>query len=92
MKEDVKLYIGGCLQCQKGKPRIGKSPGELHPMPVPPGPWSHIGWDLVGPITESSGKNAILCIMDFFSKAIKLEAVTMKIMAEGVMRIFWDRI
>ena len=92
MKEDIELYVGECLQCQKGKPRTGKSPGELHPMPVPPGPWSHVGWDLVGPITESSGKNTILCITDLFSKAIKLEAVMMKITAEGAVRIFRDRV
>ena len=69
-----------------------KDSGELHPMPVPPRPWSHIGWDLIGPITESAGKNAILCITDLFSKAIKLEAVMMKITTKGVTRIFQDRI
>ena len=41
-------------------------------------------------LTESAGKNAILCITDLFSKAIKLEAVTTKIMAKRVTRIFWD--
>src|ERR1700730_14029202 len=91
MKEDVELYVARCLSCQKGKLRTGKSPGELHPMPVPPGPWSHIGWDL-RPITESAEKNTILCIMDLFTKVIKLEAVMMKIMAEGDARIFQDRI
>src|ERR1700726_873883 len=88
LAEDVKLYVAGCLWCQKGKPQVGKALGELHPTPMPPGPWSHIGWDLVRPITESAGKNAILCITDLFSKAIKLEAITTKITAKGVARIF----
>ena len=92
IKEDVELYVKGCLQCQKGKLLMGKSPGELHPTPVPLGPWSHIGWDLVGPITESAGKNTILCIMDLFSKAIKLEAIMTKITTEGIARIFRDRV
>ena len=90
MKEDVELYITRCLSCQKGNPRTGKSPGELQPTLVPPGPWSHIEWDLVGPITKLAGKNVILCITDLFSKAIKLKAVTMKITAKGVAQIFQD--
>src|ERR1700731_3172641 len=50
IKEDVKAYIAGCLACQKGKPWTGRNPLELHPMLIPPGPWSHIGWDLIRPI------------------------------------------
>ena len=92
MKEDMEQYVARCLQCQKGKPRTGKTPGELHLTPMPPGPWSHIGWDLVRPITESARKNAILCIMDLFSKVIKLEAITTKITAKGVTQIFQDRV
>src|ERR1700731_448334 len=58
MKTDVERYIAGCLQCQEGKPRTGKTPIELPPTPILPGPWKHIGWDIVGPITESAGKDA----------------------------------
>src|ERR1700730_2382814 len=71
---------------------MGKTPIELHLTPILPGLWKHIGWDIVGPITESAGKDAILCITDLFTKAIKLEAITTKITAEGVARIFRDRI
>ena len=92
IKEDVEQYVAGCPQCQKGKPRTGRIPVELYPTLIPPGPWKHIGWDIVGPITESAGKDAILCITDLFMKVIKLEAITMKITAEGVARIFRDRV
>ena len=88
MKEDIELYITGCLGHQKGTLQTGKTLSELHPTLVPPGPWSHIRWDLIRPITELAGKNMILCITDLFMKAIKLEVVTMKIMAEGVTQIF----
>src|SRR6202030_825290 len=86
MKTDVERYMAGCLQCQKGKLRTGKTPVELHPTPVPPGPWKHIGWDIVGPITESAGKDAILCITDLFMKAINLEGITRKNTPEGKPR------
>ena len=44
------------------------------------------------PITESAGKDAILCVMDLFTKAIKLEAIMTKITTEGIARIFRDRV
>src|SRR6202045_148177 len=92
MKEDMEWYIARCLQCQKGKPRTGKTLIELHPTLIPPGPWKHIGWDIVRLITESAGKDAILCITDLFTKVIKLEVVMTKITTEGVARIFRDRV
>src|ERR1700730_7801016 len=92
MKEDIERYVTGCPQCQKGKPRTGKVPIELHPTPILPGLWKHIGWDIVGPITKSAGKDAILCITDLFTKAIKLEAITTKITTKGIARIFRDRV
>ena len=92
IKEDVEQYVAGCPQCQKGKPRMGRIPVELHPTLIPPGPWKHIGWDIVRLITESAGKDTILCITDLFTKVIKLEVVMTKITTEGVARIFRDRI
>ena len=66
---------------------MGKAPVELHPTPIPPGPWSHVRWDIVGPIMESDRKDAILCIIDMFTKVSKFKQINTTITGEGVVRV-----
>ena len=82
----------GCPHCQKAKPRTGKAPVELHPTPTPPGPWAQIRWDIIGLITESSGKDAILCITNMFTKAIKHKPINTTITGKGVAHVFRDQL
>jgi hypothetical protein len=48
---------------------------------VPGGPWEDISADLISPLPESKGHNAILAIIDQFSKMIHLIPTTMEITA-----------
>jgi hypothetical protein len=41
-------------------------------------------FDVIGPLPESDGKNAILIIVDRFTKRIILEATTIKATSEGI--------
>jgi len=55
-------------------------------------PWEVITVDLVGPLPESQGYNAILTIVDWFTKAVKFEPTHLELNSEGFARILRDRV
>jgi hypothetical protein len=88
----VKDYIGGCLICQKVKPKIGPGSDQLHPIPMAEGPWEIMSWDLIGPRPESRTYNAIVTMVDTKTKAIKLEAMNVTITTMGAAVVMRDRV
>ena len=59
---------------------------------VPQCPWEIISVDIIGPLPESQGNNAILTIVDRFSKIIRLFPISTEITAKGVATILRDHI
>jgi hypothetical protein len=49
-------------------------------------------FDIIGPLPESDGKNAILVIVDRFTKRIILKATTIKATSEDIVIILQDRL
>jgi len=70
IKEDVKKYIQGYIKCQQNKVQHQKKAGKLHPLKIPQELWQEISIDIVGPLPKSNGKNAIVVIVDRFTKII----------------------
>ena len=92
LKEDIKKYMQGCLKCQQNKVQHQQKAGKLHPLEIPKGPWQEISIDMIGPLPNSNGMNAILVIMDRFMKMIRLKAMTMDISSEGIAKIYRNKI
>jgi len=92
LKEDIKKYIQGCTRCQQNKVQCQRKAGELHPLEIPEGPWQNISIDMIGPLPKSNGMDAIVVIIDRFTKIIRLEATTTNISSEGIARIYRDEI
>ena len=90
--EDVRSYVAGCTSCQRNKPLRNRKKAQLVPLPVPGGPWEEISWDIIGPLPESAGRNAILVIVDRFTKRTLLEPVNDTLTAEGAARVLVDRV
>jgi hypothetical protein len=89
---DVKKYVKGCDTCQQNKTSQQPKANPLHPHSVPGGPWEDISVDLIGPLPESKGHNAILAIIDQFSKMICLIPTTTELMALHLAEIYRDNI
>ena len=51
-----------------------------------------ISIDIIGPVPESEGKDAILVIVDRFSKMIHLFPISVNITSLGIAKIFRDEI
>ncbi|KAI2661117.1 Transposon Tf2-9 polyprotein [Labeo rohita] len=76
LRRDVQEYVQACNICARSKTSNSPSIGELQPLPIPKRPWSHISVDFVTGLPDSQGKNTILTIVDRFSKAVHLVALT----------------
>ncbi|KAI2650474.1 Transposon Tf2-6 polyprotein [Labeo rohita] len=76
LRRDVQEYVQACNICARSKTINAPSTGELQPLPLPKRPWTHISLDFVTGLPESQGKNTILTIVDCFSKAVHLVALS----------------
>jgi len=92
IKEDVKKYIQGCFKYQQNKVQHQRKTGELYPLEIPEGPWQDISIDMIGPLPKSNGIDAIVVIMDPFTKMIRLKATMINISSEGITKIYRDEI
>jgi len=69
-----------------------KKAAPLHPLPTPKTPWKEISIDVIGPLPRSEDKDAILVVVDRFSKMIRLMATMTSISSSKVAKIYWDDI
>ena len=89
---DVKKYVKGCDSCQRNKASRQSKATELHPHEVPTTPWESISLDIIGPVPESRGYNAILAVIDRFSKMIRLIPTTTELSSSKLVEIYRDQI
>ncbi|KEP45477.1 putative Transposon Tf2-1 polyprotein, partial [Rhizoctonia solani 123E] len=68
MKKSVKSYVEHCEVCIRSKPTNQLPVGTLKPLPIPERPWEDIAYDLVVGLPQSEGFDAILSVIDHFSK------------------------
>jgi len=69
-----------------------KKAAPLHPLPTPKTPWEEISIDVIEPLPKSEDKDAILVVVDRFSKMIRLMATTTSISSSEIARIYQDDI
>jgi hypothetical protein len=85
----ISSYVEGCDKCQCYRKDIHPKV-LIHPQEVPEGLWQVIGVDLIGPLPMSKGKDAILNIVDHYTKQLHLFPVATQITADGVASIYFD--
>lgn len=88
----VKAYVQSCQECARHKPRRHAPYGLLQPLPIPSHPWSEISMDLVGPLPKSDGYDAILVVVDCFSKMAHFILATMNLTSDGLVKLFVNHI
>uniref|UniRef100_A0AAY4A0C0 Gypsy retrotransposon integrase-like protein 1 n=1 Tax=Denticeps clupeoides TaxID=299321 RepID=A0AAY4A0C0_9TELE len=95
MRRDVREFTSACETCARSKSSPSPPVGDLRPLPVPRRPWSHVGLDFVTGLPPVDGKDTILTIVDRFSKAVHLVALsglpsaktTAELLLEHVVRL-----
>jgi len=66
--------------------------GELYPLEIPQGPWQEININIVGPLSKSNEMDAIVVIVDQFTKIIQLKTTMTNISSKGMAKIYKDEI
>jgi len=66
--------------------------GKLHSLEIPQEPWQEISIDIVRPLPKSNGMDAIVVIVDQFTKMIQLKVTTTNISSEEITKVYRDEI
>lgn len=88
----VARYVSACPDCQLNKPRHGAPHAPLRPHDIPDQPWEVISIDLIGPLPESKGYDAILVIVDRLTKMIRVAPTTVSLSAKGTAALLRDHV
>jgi len=88
LKENIKKYIQRCFKCQQNKVQYQKKAEELHPLDILQELWQEISIDIIGPLLKSNGMDAIVVIIDRFTKMIHLKATMTNISSKGIAKIY----
>ncbi|QRW26408.1 Retrotransposable element Tf2 protein [Rhizoctonia solani] len=91
MKSSAKEWVECCPVCQTN--RCPHAPViALKPLEVPPYPFHTISYDFITGFPKSQGMDAILEVIDLFSKMGHFVPVSKKISAKGLANIFTNHI
>jgi transposase InsO family protein len=89
MHEDVKEYVRSCLACQSNKARSQAAAGLLQPIPHPPRRWDQVSMDLITQLPRTrNGNDAIVVVVDKFSKMIHCIPTTTTVDAPALAKLF----
>lgn len=72
MTEHVREYVETCPSCMMSKPRTGKKPGLLQPLPIPAHAWDHMSMDFISKLpTAENGSDGIITCVCMFTKMVR---------------------
>ncbi len=83
MKKTVDAYVKRCEVCQRTKSSTQAKAVPLNLNAILDGPWTHISVDMVTGLPNLNGHDALLMIVNQFSKAIIPVACNVELSAEG---------
>jgi transposase InsO family protein len=96
IRTDVEEYVESCLICQKMKVPRQLPQGKLAPLPVPEGAWQDLTMDFIVGLPPSTRQgsvyDAILVIVDRYTKAARYLPTTSKVNAEDLTNLFLQEI
>ncbi|QRW25741.1 Retrotransposable element Tf2 protein [Rhizoctonia solani] len=70
LKKFVNSYVSHCKTCIRSKPTNQVPIGLLKPLQIPECPWEDIAYDMIVGLPVSEGFDAILTVIDQFSKMV----------------------
>ncbi|KAA0060093.1 uncharacterized protein E6C27_scaffold39G00090 [Cucumis melo var. makuwa] len=92
MRDDVMQYTKTCLICQQDKVEKVKVAGLLDPLPVPTRSWESVSMDFITHLPKVGDFEAILVIIDRFSKYATFIPTTKQCSAEMTAQLFFKHV
>jgi hypothetical protein len=89
LRESVQEYVQSCASCQRNKASTKRPFGLLNPLPIPDSRWHTVTLDFITDLPVStSGKDAILVLVDKLTKYVHLVPTRKLCTAEELSRLF----
>ncbi len=92
LKLDAEEYVKTCLVCQQNRTLNKKQASLLQPLPIPEGPWESVSMDFMVSLPPSKGFDAIMVVVDRFSKMAHFIPTKDEAMAQETGRLFFSHI
>ena len=92
LRNDILEFTRTCPQCQIAKPRNDLTYGTIMPLQPPEAPWQDISMDLIIHLPKSGTFDAILVVVDRFSKMAHFVPTQTQINAPELALLFLDNI
>ena len=89
---EVKRYVEGCDACQRNKNRMQPPIGKLMPNSILEKAWSYISANFITKLPLAQGYDAILVVVDRFTKMGHFIPTTEKTSAKGLAYLFRDNV
>jgi len=89
---EVKRYVEGYDTCQRNKNQTQPPAGKLMPNSISEKAWSHISADFITKLSLVQGYDAILVVVDRFTKMGHFIPITERTSAEGLAHLFRDNV
>ncbi len=81
-----------CLTCQQNRTFNKKQAGLLQPLSIPQGPWESVSMDFMVSLPPSKGFDAIMVMVDRFSKMVHFIPIKDEATAQETGRLFFSHI
>jgi hypothetical protein len=89
MRAKIFQYVDTSETCQRIKcPKT--TPTPVQPLEIPTRPWQHISYDMIVGLPPDGGKDAILVIVDLFSKYGIMVPCSSKVTTKDIADLFLD--
>jgi hypothetical protein len=77
MRQDLlNAYVPACAKCQHNKLGTQKTPGPLHPLPIPDHHFDSMAIDFIGPLPLDNNFDQIVTMTDRLGADIQLAATS----------------
>jgi len=90
--KEVKQYVEGCDAYQHNKNQTQPLVGKLMPNSIPEKAWTHISANFITKLPLAQGYNAILVVVDRFTKMAYFIPTTERTSVEGLACLFRNNV
>ncbi len=92
LKDNVEEYVKTCLTCQQNRTFNKKQTGLLQPLPIFKGSWESVSMDFMVNLPPSRGFDAIMVVVDRFSKMAHFIPTKDNATAQKTRRLFFTHV
>ena len=88
MRKFINEYVRTCDTCARNKAPRHRRHGQLHPLPIPNGPWQSVSMDYIVELPPSQGYDAIYVCVDRLTKMAHFCPTITKVSAKDTADLY----